>query len=204
MKTLILVLAGLLCLPIGYAQKKYKGCPMHGSATNEGDRALNRLKNRYTIPTASDFDQSVTLNKLITKGKNDSSFSTSKAGEIIGFVDTVFKGSIETCNCKKSKLIDRDTHIVLVANPGDPKTKRVIVEVTPRLRRIMKANNLDWTTQTLRTSISKKWVKFKGWLFWDNEHWDESKLSNPSGNNLWRATAWEIHPVTGIEVVPQP
>ena len=27
--------------------------------------------------------------------------------------------------------------------------------------------------------------------------------TNPDGGNIWRATAWEIHPITAIEVLPK-
>jgi hypothetical protein len=44
-------------------------------------------------------------------------------------------------------------------------------------------------------------VRFEGWLMFDEEHRDESEHSNPGQAGNWRATAWEIHPVTMFKVV---
>jgi hypothetical protein len=45
-------------------------------------------------------------------------------------------------------------------------------------------------------------VRFKGWLLFDREHADEAENTKPGRAANWRATAWEIHPVTTIEVLP--
>jgi hypothetical protein len=36
----------------------------------------------------------------------------------------------------------------------------------------------------------------------DEEHDRESENTNPGHSENWRATAWELHPVTAIQVVP--
>jgi hypothetical protein len=41
-------------------------------------------------------------------------------------------------------------------------------------------------------------------MFFDDEHDDEAQNTAPNSTNKWRATAWEIHPVTTIQVVPCP
>ena len=38
----------------------------------------------------------------------------------------------------------------------------------------------------------------------DTVHGDEAENTNPGGANNWRATAWEIHPVTSIKILPGP
>ena len=62
----------------------------------------------------------------------------------------------------------------------------------------------DWSTDALEASIEDRWVRVRGWLFWDGEHRHNAENTNPDGEQLWRRTAWEIHPVTGLEVVPAP
>ena len=44
-------------------------------------------------------------------------------------------------------------------------------------------------------------AKLEGWLFYDAEHAKESAHTFKQGSDLWRATAWEIHPVTRVEIV---
>ncbi|HEY6044979.1 MAG TPA: hypothetical protein VIU65_00165 [Pyrinomonadaceae bacterium] len=59
----------------------------------------------------------------------------------------------------------------------------------------------------VKDAIEGKWVRFEGWLLYDYFHADQSKTTMPnlptcpddgqehSGCN-WRATPWEVHPVT--------
>jgi hypothetical protein len=82
---------------------------------------------------------------------------------------------------------------------GNP--KKVIVEITPRWREIMEKKNTDWSTNVLRTRLMGKFVKVQGWLLFDAERKEEADNTNPKGKKNTRATAWEIHPVTSIEVM---
>jgi hypothetical protein len=50
----------------------------------------------------------------------------------------------------------------------------------------------------------KKWVEITGWLLFDFEHVPEAENTNPGGAKNWRATCWEIHPVTSIRVLDSP
>jgi hypothetical protein len=83
-------------------------------------------------------------------------------------------------------------------------TQSVVVEVTPRLQAIMRNAGTDWTTKTLRKEILHKWVKVLGWMTFDSQHANAAENTNPGGANNWRATAWEIHPVTDIQVAAAP
>jgi hypothetical protein len=38
-------------------------------------------------------------------------------------------------------------------------------------------------------------------LFFDGEHEHQAENTEPDGDRNWRATAWEIHPITSLEVV---
>jgi hypothetical protein len=77
---------------------------------------------------------------------------------------------------------------------------RVVVEVTPRLREKIKADGVDWSTKALRSKLLGRWVTFTGWLLFDEEHASQAENTNPGRPRNWRATAWEIHPVTQIDV----
>ena len=177
-------------------------CDIHGSAHQERpEYRLNEYKNRYNFPAKSDYVTSITLNELISSG-NEEQFSIDKAVILTGYVFNVKMGGVETCNCKTTDAAYRDTHIELT--PDDQHTGpeyRVIVEVTPRIRTIMAAKGIDWSTETLKETLIGHKVKISGWLFYDAEHKGQAFATNPSNEKDWRATCWEIHPITYIKVI---
>jgi hypothetical protein len=184
-------------------------CPPEGSAKKAVVRAINVKKNRFNAPTADDIDTDVTLATMLAPGEDENRFDDSRAARVVGFVMNVKVGGRETCNCGATNPIDRDTHIELALSPQAPANQRVIVEVTPRLRKQMKERAdgaADWRTLTLqshgRGGIKGKWVEVTGWLLFDFEHTDGAENSSPGNPGNWRATCWEIHPVTEITVLP--
>jgi hypothetical protein len=60
---------------------------------------------------------------------------------------------------------------------------------------------MDWSEETLHAQLVGHWVEFEGWLYFDVGHAEESENVAPQNPENWRATAWEIHPVTNIRVV---
>ena len=76
---------------------------------------------------------------------------------------------------------------------------RVIVEVTPRWRRWAREHGVDWCLEALKGLVGKR-VHVEGWLLFDLEHGDESENTQPGRPENWRRTAWELHPVTAIQV----
>ncbi len=94
-----------------------------------------------------------------------------------------------------------DTHIELGLEAATPANQRIIVEVTPRLRKQMKDQGEDWSTPALKKKMKGKWVRVSGWLLFDIAHVDRAENTNPGDDQNWRATCWEIDPVTSIEVL---
>jgi hypothetical protein len=69
----------------------------------------------------------------------------------------------------------------------------------------MKNQGEDWSTQALKQKIKGKWVEVTGWLLFDSMHVDGAKNTNPGGGDAnWRATCWEIHPITDMKVLDGP
>jgi hypothetical protein len=66
----------------------------------------------------------------------------------------------------------------------------------------MQSQGVDWSTAALKERINGKWVRVKGWLLFDQEHVNQAENTNPGNDRNWRATVWEIHPVTEIDVLP--
>jgi hypothetical protein len=181
----------------------FDGCGMEGSATPARVKALNRLKNRYTAPQANEINHSISLSAILAPGNDTTRWSSTSGAEITGYVFDVKPGGGETCNCGKTDPVHTDAHIEMVLSPTDSAaTRRVVVEVTPRMRAIMAASGTNWSTTTLRKQFLHKRVKVRGWMTFDAQHSNAAENTNPGSANNWRATAWEIHPVTSLEPAP--
>jgi len=185
--------------------ESYDRCGMEGDARSPTVQALNRLKNRYIPPQPEQIDRAITLAAIVAPGNDTGRWKVKQATEVIGYVFDVKVGGIESTNCHARAVDQRDTHIELVLDPmaGSP-ARRVIVEVTPRWRAIMAAQGADWSTRALRDRLLGRWIKVRGWVLFDVEHQNQSENTAPGHERDWRATAWEIHPVTSIEVVQRP
>ena len=186
-------------------------CPRQGDG--KGDATLDRQKNRYLAPTSADLDPKITTaGDLITQLpqlKPSSMHRETWPNNITEQVDTYeAKGATiegymldakeedtgkgESCNCHDPEVLF-DYHIYIADTAGVPKAKSTIVEMTPRWRSVnpnWTANNQEVGFNFIHRLIGKK-LRVTGWLLFDQDH----------VNNIgqWRATVWEIHPVTAFE-----
>jgi len=168
-------------------------CPSAGIALTPRARALHRLKNRTALPTAADFDSAVTLDALLQPGDDTNRWSTNRAARIQGEVIDVAYARPEATNCFNP--CRRDIHITLAMRKGAAKTEQVVVEVTPNFQ------TAGWSEETLQSQLVGHWCEFEGWMYFDLGHAEESENIFPRKPGNWRATAWEIHPVTKIAVI---
>ncbi|MBK9285877.1 MAG: hypothetical protein IPM51_16400 [Sphingobacteriaceae bacterium] len=176
-------------------------CPLEGNAKSKHLQALNLLKNRTQFPNAENFDANISLKAVLAKGEDSKRWSTHSAAKITGYVKDVKVGGIETCNCKTKDKNLRDTHIDLVLNPNSYDKKEVmVIEVTPRIRKIMAAKGIDWSTKMLRAKYLGRWIEVEGWMLFDEEHDNMAENTKPGNPKNWRGTAWEIHPITSIKI----
>lgn len=177
------------------------GCGLDGKEAHGSVHALeNDLKNRFALPFASDIDPDVTLAAMMTANKPES-LHENRAATIEGYITEVKPGGVESCNCGTSDPPFMDTHIYVAAKVTDDKPHSVIVEVTPRIRTLLKGRGIDWSTPALRNAFDQRHVRVTGWLFYDGEHENASENIKHRPHN-WRATCWEVHPVTDIQVIP--
>src|SRR6516165_3509349 len=180
----------------------FDGCGMEGDARSLNVLALDRLKNPYSAPSPTDMDSAITLAAIFAPGNDISRWKVNEGAEIIGYVSDVKRGGIEATNCHARDDADRDTHIELVLDPmHSGRSLPMIVEVTPRWRYLMSQRGTDWSTRALRDRFLGRWVRVRVWILFDVEHQRESENTAPGRAGNWRVTAWEIHPVTWIEVV---
>lgn len=121
-----------------------------------------------------------------------------------GNLALVKDGGQEGVNCGSSTRLDSHMELVDPNDQSDPKTNRpthVVVEVTPWF----KAAIPGWSTEYLgkfaeyvqsyknRSQSAPVRVRVYGHLFFDEAH-----ASNAAS---WRGTAWEVHPITRIEIL---
>lgn len=187
-------------------------CPTSGLGLSQGRRDFYRLKNRRLPPQPLDFDGRVTLQQLLHPGADQSRWSTSRAGQIEAYVVSVTPGPLELVNC----YCRRDVHINVALRPQASAREMIVLEVTPYFRDLMAHGREDqigpaspdqalllhdWSTEILQKKLTGHWVRFEGWLFYDAQHESEAENTAPGRINNWRATAWELHPVTRIEVI---
>ncbi len=177
-------------------------CGMHGSSKpGKKEYVLNEYKNRYHFPKPEDFVSGVTMDALLA-GKGSSDFPIEKAVRVTGYVYDVKVGGVESCNCKTKDLAYRDTHIELTPDAEHTEPRyRLIVEVTPRMRALMGAKGVDWSTEELKHTLRGHRVEVEGWLFFDDEHTSQAVADNPDNDRDWRASCWEVHPVTSIKII---
>jgi len=106
--------------------------------------------------------------------------------KVIGWLVAAQRSDTESCNCNLRSL--RDTHLWLGDRANARKKDCMVVETTPRWQAF--DTTLAWPN--VGRFVGKK-VSVTGYPFLDPEH------SYEVGRT--RATQWEVHPVTRIEVV---
>jgi hypothetical protein len=174
-------------------------CPSAGIALTSRAASLHRLKNRTAFPQPADFDSRVTLDALLQPGNDSNRWSNDRAARIQGQVIDVAYARPEATNCFNP--CGRDIHILVAKHKDAGKSEQVVLEVTPKLRAWAATQGVDWSEETLHAQLVGHWVEFEGWLYFDVGHNEESVNINPGNRENWRATAWEIHPITRLTVV---
>jgi len=176
-----------------------QNCPSAGIALTNKQRTLHRLKNRTAFPQPADFDTRTTLDQLLQPGNDRDRWSIDRAARIQGYVIDVAYARPEATNCYNP--CGRDIHIVISNRKEAAKNEQVVVEVTPKLRNWAEKQGMDWSEQTLQAQLVGHWCEFEGWLYLDAGHTEEAENTAPNNPENWRATAWEIHPITKITVI---
>lgn len=175
-------------------------CALEGSAKRTNDQALNRLKNRFTLPRPSDFDAKFNWEELSKFEDDRLKFDGKKAAILRGYVLRVRMSEKETCNCNSIDPDFRDTHIILTPSKDRKGVlDQIIVEVTPRMRLLMKQKGIDWSQAALKKLVGRT-IEVEGWLFYDYKHGDQSAKVRQKTKGVTRSTSWEIHPVTKLKI----
>jgi hypothetical protein len=166
-----------------------------------GKRAHNALKNRTSLPSAADVDSRVTLEAMLAPGDDRARWQPTAAAAIEGYIVRIHDAGRESANCFSSSR--RDAHVEVATRPDAAPHERVIVEITPPMREWATSQGMDWSTPTLAAQFTGRRARIEGWLLFDTEHDEEAENTNPGNADNWRATAWEIHPVTSMTLVDE-
>lgn len=199
--------------------------PAGCNAAGRYDAALSFLKDQTEFPpnpqgflTKADF-----LNKEgaipSTLGKNNhkdlaTQLATMGEGRVfstVGYLYKIKQENGETSNCELMTPDAVDYHMYIgydakraaafasnkakagLADEGDA----VIVEITPHYRERF---HPEWEFDTLNKQVGKQ-VRVTGQLLADNEHFVKGQdCALGKSATCFRATIWELHPVTGFEI----
>ena len=181
-----------------------KTCGPDGSGDNR-DKGTNRRKNRTDIPSSYHLVTWKAIDDLPTPPspapKSREKFSPEQlkvlapfegaAVQTVGYVVAIKPqaSNSESCNCGWHGERATDWHIALVEHAGDGEKTSIVVEPTPRIKKL----HPKWTKAMLSPWLNKDVpVRISGWLLFDPQHTNHL--------NKYRNTLWEIHPITKIEV----
>lgn len=186
------ILTILILVPtLGWAQ-----CPATGDSKNAKLQALDLQKNRSIKPLMPPRQMDVT--QFMTGKPDELSFSSDNYVSVTGVIAMVKYGRSESCNCHSDDRTTYDYHIELADSAG--KSQIMICEVSRFTKDSVGVSLKDSTglgIGAIKALIGKK-VTIEGYLFYDEEHWQNAYNSNPKGTNVWRGTCWEVHPVFKI------
>lgn len=209
-----LLAAALVLLPLSaVASNSPKSAIFHDPTTHDTcgpsgaadstDPALNEQKNRIK-PTPQTKHKTVAQFRALATPRaspkatrdqwsdNDANHVAqieSTPVHVIGYLVGRAREHSESTNCGADDADGVDTHTWLVDSPDDDKTTSIVAEVTPRWR----LANKGWSPSALQALVEQgAQLRISGWPMFDEDHPEQLKKT--------RATLWEIHPITDIEV----
>jgi hypothetical protein len=180
-------------------------CPITGCGEG-GDSNLNSAKNRSDAPSSPSL-MTIAQNpaqlqplRWTTGAVRSSMRGSGKEGTAVivkGYLLKVKAEGKESCNCGLGRRADTDVHFAVVSKLPDAETPSAVeasemgsvtAEITPRVR----GDNEKWLFKNIN-DLEGEYVRLSGWLMLDTKHL-------PPNRPVKRATNWEVHPVTKVEV----
>ena len=166
-------------------------CPAAGSAKEQDMSTLDSRKNRVDIPAPNAYipiGWSV-MAKLPSASPDDlQGAPVMVEGYLSHEVKVQDDKPGESANCNLLQPNEVDWHMYITNAPNQGIAQAVIVETTPRTRPLH-----HWNEVALQKLVNtNNQVRISGWLMYDFQHVSEIGTE--------RATVWEVHPITRIEV----
>jgi hypothetical protein len=171
-------------------------CIAEGNSADKNLQKLDSRKNRIDIPSPDSYIPIAwdVLKGLPTNSPDDlQGAPVMVTGYLSHKINVEDQPPGESTNCNLLKDNEVDWHIYLTKAPNQPISptiikEAIIVETTPRTRPLH-----QWNESVLENLVNtNKEVRISGWLMYDFQHIGEIGTE--------RATVWEVHPITRIEV----
>jgi hypothetical protein len=167
-------------------------CGPTGDAKDDARKGLNMNKNRTDIPSDGAYvpiDWAALRDLPADRSADLPGAPVTVEGFLVHQIKVESGGSGESTNCHLTTPDEVDWHIYVTDTANlDDISQAVIVETTPRTRPLHK-----WVKSDLDNVVNKNIrVRISGWLIYDFEH--------VSAIGSQRASVWEVHPITKIEV----
>jgi len=166
-------------------------CAAAGNSSDPKIIKLDSQKNRTDIPSATAY---IPVDWNVLKGLPSNSPDDLQGAPVmvIGYlshrINVEDKAPGESTNCNLLSDDEVDWHIYLTSAPNQAISQAIIVETTPRTRPLH-----TWDKSVLDALVNaNKQVRISGWLMYDFQHVPDIGTQ--------RATVWEVHPITRIEV----
>lgn len=177
-------------------------CPPQGDASKAKLKRLNEAKARVDEVSDDDVDDTVTMEGLSEPGDDRLRWQDGQGVEITAYVIEVHDGGAASSNCHSPRSSEHDTILELAPTQDAlDRAHRIYAVVSPQWRQAVAADRVDWSTGALRAHYLQRWVILRGWLLFNFEGTGTSlHTAAMPGPDITRATAWEIHPVTSIEL----
>jgi len=171
-------------------------CPPQGTATSKRLQDLNVMKNRSVYPLNKAKDLSIY--NVMDTGDDSNRFTDSQYVSIQAWVIYFKSGGSESCNCQSKDPTQWDIHIGIAPDSAADKKDCMIIEVTPASKKKLGI----FIDKNFGNQIVHHYVRIWGFMFWDDEHKQNSThTAKPGTRDIFRATGWEIHPVTDIQII---
>jgi len=166
-------------------------CAATGNSRAQDMIALDSRKNRVDIPDPSAYipiDWSVMANLPSSSPDDLQGAPVMVVGNLSHQIKVQDEAPGESANCNLLQPNEVDWHMYLTNAPNQGIAQAIIVETTPRTRPLH-----NWNQAALKKLVNTKTqVRISGWLLYDFQHVSEIGTE--------RATVWEVHPITRIEV----
>lgn len=185
-------------------------CPITGCG-ELGDAELNTAKNNEAVPSAAAISNTtIAAIKALRQpatwdtGSPRASLKTAtgegRAVRVMGFLLRVKAEGGESCNCGLTRRAQTDVHLALVEHSDDSEEESITAEISPRVRQ-HQGHDPKWQFRNIN-DLESDFVRVTGWLMLDTKHIPQARPLPRERRNkgLVRATNWEVHPVTKIEV----
>lgn len=194
MKTLKVILLSALLSSVALSQPIKNRAP-EGKG---GDSKLNVKKNRTDSPNSTSVKE-WNLSDIVnfeepqewTSGDDRSDLEKEGEGtpiQVTGFLLQAKQEGKESYNCSLSGVANTDLHLAIASKSTTPEAQSIIAEITPRV----KLQHHGWTKVKLNAIVSNEMtVRVTRYLLLGTQH-----INNP----FPRASNWEIHPITELEV----